>query len=215
MLLDRLAHIDFFKAQNTSAHHAVTELLADSVCWIEQTFHAFNQTSVSGRIDGSVTWRHNSSVFIQLLLGLQQDQRSRRSRTRCTNGVTNQFVGVSNVSINAGSQLRNTWLKHTFCKVIQLHCQFGRGKVNADVLLAGNRQRGVLLVVVLNLQGGSISHQCTVRQADTQSGTNFCAFNCEAVIVLTIHVAGQNQVVFENLKRFTRDHVDCENAISH
>jgi len=30
----------------------------------------------------------------------------------------------------------------------------------------------------------------------------------EAVIVLAVHVARENQVVFENLKRFARDHVN-------
>ena len=70
-LLDGLRHIDFFKAQYASTHHAVLELLADSVGGIKQTFHAFNQTSVSGWVNGSVTRRHHSSVLVQLLLGLQ------------------------------------------------------------------------------------------------------------------------------------------------
>ena len=76
VLLDRLRHVDFVEAQNACTHHAVLELAADGVGRIEQTFHAFNQTSVGSWVNGCVAWRHHSCVFVQLLLGLQQNERS-------------------------------------------------------------------------------------------------------------------------------------------
>ena len=53
-------------------------------------------------------------------------------------------------------------------KVVQLHTQFSRGEVDADMLLGGNGQGGVLLVVILRLQGGTVGNQNAIRQADTQ-----------------------------------------------
>ena len=83
------------------------------------------------------------------------------------------------------------------------------------MLLAGDSQGGELFVVVLNLQGGTVSDQSAVGQANTQSRTDLGTTDSEAVVVLTVYVAGKHQVVFENLKRFARDHVDGKNRISH
>ena len=159
MLLDRLRHVDFVEAEHAHAHHAVLELAADGVGWVKQTFHAFNQTSVSSWVNGCVAWCHHSSVFVQLLLSLQQNERSRWGGARSTNRVTDVFVCVSNVCIDAGSQLRNTRLQYTLCEVIQLHGEFSGGKVHADVLLRSNSQRGELFVVVLHLQSGTVGYQ--------------------------------------------------------
>jgi hypothetical protein len=52
------------------------------------------------------------------------------------------------------------------------------------VLLLRDRQGGELLVVVLHLQGGTVSHQSAVRQADAQSGADFGPFNSERVVVM-------------------------------
>jgi hypothetical protein len=60
------------------------------------------------------------------------------------------------------------------------------GEVDADVLLAGNRQRGVLLVVVLNLQGGTVGHQSAIRQTNPQGRADLGTFNSKAVVVLFI-----------------------------
>ena len=47
----------------------------------------------------------------------------------------------------------------------------------------------------MNLQSGTISDQSAVRQTDTQCRTDLSAFNSEAVVVLTVYVAGDYQVV--------------------
>jgi hypothetical protein len=60
------------------------------------------------------------------------------------------------------------------------------GEVNADVLLAGYRQRGELLVVVLNLQGGAVGHQSAVRQTNPQRRADLGAFGSKAVVVLFV-----------------------------
>jgi hypothetical protein len=83
------------------------------------------------------------------------------------------------------------------------------------VLLVGNSQSGELLVVVLNLQGGTVSNQSAVGQTDTQCGANFGTFNGEAVVVLAVHVTGQNQVIFQDLKGFPCDHVNRQDRIGH
>jgi hypothetical protein len=58
------------------------------------------------------------------------------------------------------------------------------------------------------LQGGTVSDQSAVRQANTQGRTNLGTFNSKAVVVLTVHVSGEHQVVLENLESFSGDHVD-------
>ena len=135
VLLDRLRHVDLVKTQHAHAHHAVLELAADGIGGVEQTFHAFDQTSVSGGVDGGITGVHHSGVFVQLLLGLQQHQRSRRSGAGGAHGVTDALVSIGNVSVDGAGQLADTWLQHTLCKVIQLHGQFGRSEVHANMLL--------------------------------------------------------------------------------
>ena len=82
------------------------------------------------------------------------------------------------------------------------------------MLLRGHRQRGELLIVVLDLQGGTVSDQGAVRQADTQGAADLGTFHGERVVILTVHVAGQNEIVFEDFQRLARDHVDRENAIA-
>jgi len=72
-LLNGLRHIDFVETKYASAHHAVLELLADGVGWVEEALHAFDQTSVCGWVDSGITWRHHGSVFVQLLLRLQAE----------------------------------------------------------------------------------------------------------------------------------------------
>ncbi|OBQ36114.1 MAG: hypothetical protein AN484_25880, partial [Aphanizomenon flos-aquae WA102] len=202
-------------AQHASAHHAVLELLADGVGGVEQTFHAFNQTSVGRRVDGSIARRHHSGVLVQLLLGLQQHQRSRRSGAGSANGVADVLVAVCHISVDAGGQLADTWLEHTLCEIVQLHGQLSGGEVHADVLLAGDSQGGELLVVVLNLQGGTVSHQSAVGQTDTQGRTNLGTFNSKAVVVLTVHVTGDHKVVFKDFQSLACDHVNGKNAIRH
>ena len=190
-------------------------MLADGVGRIEQTFHAFNQTSICGWVDGGITGAHTGSILVQLLLGLQQNQRGGRRGARGANGGIDFLVSIGNVSINRGSQLANARFQNTFCEVIQLHGEFGRGEVYANVLLVGDRQGRGLLVVVLNLQGGTVRHQSTVRQADTQGRTNLGTFNSEAVVVLTVNVTGKNQIVLQNLESFPGDHINCKDRIGH
>ena len=120
MNLDGLAHVDFVKAQHASTHHAVLKLLADGVGGVEETRQAVDQASVCSRVDGSVTWSHTSSRFVEFLLRLQQNQSGSWGHARSANGVENGFVGISNVSVNAGGQLRDTGLENPLCKVVQL-----------------------------------------------------------------------------------------------
>ena len=196
VLLDRLRHIDLVKAQHASAHHAILELLGDGVGWVKETLHAFNQPSVCSGVNRCITWRHNRSGFVQFLLRLQQNQRGRWGRAWRADRCVDVLVRIGNVSVDAGGQLRDTRLEHALCEVIQLHRQFGTGEVNTNVLLGRNGQRGELLVIVLHLQSGTVSHQCAIRQANTQGRTDLGTFNSKAVIVLTVYVAGKDEVVF-------------------
>ena len=83
------------------------------------------------------------------------------------------------------------------------------------MLLAGNSQSGVLFIVVLNLQGGTVGHQSAVGQTDTQGRTNLGTFDSEAVVVLTVYVASEHQVVLEDFEGFPGDHVNGKNTIRH
>ena len=76
------------------------------------------------------------------------------------------------------------------------------------MLLVGDSQSGELFVVVLNLQGGSVSDQSAVRQANTQRRTDLSAFNSKAVVVLTVHVTGDYQVVLKNFESLPGNHVN-------
>ena len=63
--------------------------------------------------------------------------------------------------------------------------------------LARNGQGGVLLVVVLDLQRGTVGHQRAVRQTDTQGGADLRTFNSKAVVVRAVNVTGDHQVVLK------------------
>ena len=191
MNLDGLAHVDFVKAQHASTHHAVLKLLADGVGGVKETRQAVDQASVSSRVDGSVARSHTSSRFVEFLLRLQQNQSGSRRNARSTNGVEDCLVSICNVSVDAGGQLRDTGLENPLCKVVQLQSQLSGGEVHTDVLLACYRQRGALLGIVLHLQGCTVSHQRPIRQANTQGRANFCTTNSKAVVVLSVHVAGE------------------------
>ena len=75
------------------------------------------------------------------------------------------------------------------------------------MLLVSNRQRGELLVVVLNLQGGTVSYQSAVWKTDTERRTDLGTFNGERIVVLAVYVAGDHQVVLQDLEGLTGDHV--------
>jgi hypothetical protein len=79
----------------------------------------------------------------------------------------------------------------------------------------GNRQRGELLVVVLNLQGGAVGHQSAIRQTNPQGRADLGAFDSEAVVVLFVAVARNYQVVLENFETLPSNHVDGKQAVSH
>ena len=213
--LDRLRHVDLVKAQHAGAHQSILELLADGVGGIEQALHAFNQASVGRRIDGRITRRHDSRVFVELLLSLQQHQRGAGNGAGRADAVTDALKCVCHVSVNRRGQLTDTRFQHTFREVVQLHGEFGRGEVDADMLLGSHGQRGVLLIIVLHLQGGAVSHQSAIRQTDTQRGTNLRAFNGERIVVLAVNVTGEHQVVLKDFESFPGDHIDSKQAIRH
>ena len=83
------------------------------------------------------------------------------------------------------------------------------------MLLRSDGQRGELLVVVLHLKGSAVGHKSAVRQADTQRGADLGALHGEGIVVLTVDVTGDDEVVLKNFESLPRDHVDCENTISH
>ena len=215
MLLDRLRHVDLVVAQHAHAHHAVLELAADGVGRIEQTLHAFDQTRVGGRVHGRVARRHHGGGFVQLLLALEQHQRGGRDVAGGADRLEDRLVGVGHIRIDAGRELRNTRLQHALCEVVELHGEFGRREVHTDVLLAGNRQRGELLVVVLHLERSAIGHQRTVGQTDAEGGADLRAFDGEAVVVLAVDVAGEDEVVLKDLQGLPGDHVDSKKRVCH
>jgi len=189
VLLDGLRHIDFLVAEDTFTHHAVLELAGDRVNGVEETLHAFDQTRVGRRVHRGVAVRHHGSVLVQLLLGLKQDKRSGRGRAGGADGREDRLVGVGNVSVDGRRKLRNTRLQHALGKVVELHGEFGRRKVHADVLLVVDGERGELLVVVLNLKGGTVGDQSAVGQTDAEGRTDLGAFDSETIIIVLFNAA--------------------------
>ena len=208
-LLDGLRHIDFVETKYACTHHAVLELLADRVGWVEETLQTFDQASVSCWVDGGVAWRHYSSVFVQLLLCSKKNSRSSWCSAGRADRVTDGCKRVCNVSVDAGSKLRDTWLENALCEIVKLHGQFSRCEVDADVLLAGNGQRCELFVVILYLKGCAVSYKRTVWKTDTQGRANFSTFNSEAVVVLAVYVTCEYEVVLQNFQSLPRNHVNC------
>ena len=118
------------------------------------------------------------------------------------------LIRVSNIGVDGSGQLADTGFKHTLGKVVELHGQFGRREVHTDMLLGSNREGGELLVVVLNLKCSTVGHKSAIREADTQCGADFGAFNGERVVVLTVYVTGNYEVVLKNLKSLPCNHVN-------
>ena len=207
-LLDRLRHVDLVVTQNAFAHHAVLKLAGDGGGGVKQTFQTFNQCGVSSGVNRRIAGHHGRSGLVQLLLSLKKNQRSARSGAGSANRLIDAVKRASNISVDAGGQLADTGPENTLRKIIQLHGQFGRSEVHTDVLLGSNRQGGELLIVALNLQGRTVSYQSAIRQANTQCGTNFGAFNGKRIVILTIHVTGDYEVVLKNLKSLPCNHVN-------
>ena len=83
------------------------------------------------------------------------------------------------------------------------------------MLLVVDRERGELLVVVLHLKRSTVRDQSAVGQTDAEGRTDLGAFDSEAVVVLTVHVAGDHQVVLKDFESLAGDHVDGKKAIGH
>ena len=89
---------------------------------------AFDQTSVSCWA-GGVTWRHHRSVFVQLLLCSKKNcQRSAGSCAGRADRVTDGCIRVCNVSVDAGSKLRDRGWR-TLCEIVKLHGHSSRCEV--------------------------------------------------------------------------------------
>jgi hypothetical protein len=65
------------------------------------------------------------------------------------------------------------------------------------------------------LQGGTVSHQRAIGQADTEGCANLGTFNSEGVVVLAVYVTGDYQVVLKDFERLAGNHVNGKKAISH
>ena len=98
---------------------------------------------------------------------------------------------------------------HALGEVVKLHGQFGRREVDADVLLAGNSERGVLLVVVLNLKGSAVRNQSAVRKTDAEGRADLSAFYSERVVILTVYSARKDKIILKDLKSLASNHVNC------
>ena len=85
----------------------------------------------------------------------------------------------------------------------------GGERGHADVLLAGDSERGVLLVVVLNLKGSAVRNQCAVRKTDAECRADLSAFYSERVVILTVYSAGEDKTILKDLKSLASNHVDC------
>ena len=215
VLGNALAHVDFVVAQHARTHHARLELLADNVGRVEKTLQAFHQASVTGRVDRRVTHILRDRRFVKLLVTREQDRRGTRRGARRTDRLVDALVGVGNVSVHRGGQLADTRLQHAVSEVVQLHGQFSRREVHANVLLVGHGERGELLVVVLHLKGSTVGHQSAVRQTDTQGGTNLGTFHGKRVVVGAVDVAGKHKVVLEDFESLAGNHINRKQAISH
>jgi hypothetical protein len=86
---------------------------------LNKTFHAFNQASVCGWVDCGITWRHHGSIFVQLLLCSKKNSRSSWRSAGRADSVTDGQERICNVSVDAGSKLRDTWLENALCEIVQ------------------------------------------------------------------------------------------------
>ena len=109
--------------------------------------------------------------------------------------VADILEAVRDVRVDRSGELRNTRLQDALSEVVQLHRQLGGREVDADVLLAGDRERGILLVVVLDLKRRAVRDQSAVGQADAEGRADLGALYSKRVIVLPINSAGQHEVV--------------------
>ena len=146
---------------------------------------------------------------------MQQHQRGGRRRAGGADRLEDVLVRVGDIGVDAGRELRNPGLEHAISEVVQRQGHLGRGEVDADVLLRSNRQRGELLLHLLHLQRSTVGDQRAIRQADAQRVADLGAFDGERIVVLTIHVAGDDQIVLQDLQRLVGDHVDGQQTLCH
>ena len=79
------------------------------------------------------------------------------------------------------------------------------------MLLAGDSERGVLLVVVLNLKGSAVRDQCAVRKTDAEGRADLSAFYSERVVILTVYSARKDKIILKDLKSLASNNVICLN----
>ena len=60
----------------------------------------------------------------------------------------------------------------------------------------------------LHLKGGAIGDERAVRQTDAEGRANFGALDGKGIVVLTVHVAGNHQVVLKDFESFPSDHIN-------
>ena len=65
------------------------------------------------------------------------------------------------------------------------------------MLLGRDGERCELLVVVLNLKRCAVRDKRAIRQTDAEGRTDLGTFDSEAVVVLTVHVAGNHKVILQ------------------
>jgi hypothetical protein len=116
---------------------------------------------------------------------LEENQRSCRRRAGRADRVADEPERVGDVGVNGRGELRNTRLEHALGEIVELHGELGGREVDADVLLAGDGERGVLLVVVLHLKRRAVRDQRAVGQTDAEGGADLGAFDRERIVIIT------------------------------
>ena len=76
------------------------------------------------------------------------------------------------------------------------------------MLLRSHGHGCVLLVVVLNDQSGTIGNYSTVGQTNAERRTDLGAFNSKAVVIGTVDIARDYQIVLEDFESFAGNHVN-------
>ena len=206
----------FVEVEATRAtHRAFAVLLLDRCGVLEQALETVHQIHVVLRVqqNGSVVVHGSQSVVQHLARGHELAEGD------CGADVVHVLVNVEHhrqrICLDVGSQHRHGGVKDALGEVIQAHGQVNRSEVQVNALLRGDLQGCADFAGVLCAQGRAGANRVLVRQANLERIANLCTGLGKRVVVVSLDVADEVQLLVEDAQRLAGHCGGGKNAVGH
>ena len=96
-------------------------------------------------------------------------------------------------------------LQHTIRELIKAQSQVLCGELCVNVELSAQGHWNASLVEIFNIQCWASSTNETARSTDVYSVTDFCAYDCELVVIVAVNFRCESQFILQDHQRFVGD----------